>query len=50
MKVAAAVDFGGTKLMYGLVDATGAVLAQETVPSCRQRAPYCHERMRDTAP
>lgn len=38
-RIAAAVDFGGTKLMVGLVDETGAVLAAETEPTPKEGGP-----------
>lgn len=37
--IAAAVDFGGTKLMVGLVSQSGAVLAQATVPTPIESGP-----------
>jgi glucokinase len=38
-QIAAAVDFGGTKLMAGFVDETGTVLAGDTVPTPRAGGP-----------
>lgn len=37
--VAGAIDFGGTKLMVGLVDGRGAVLEHYTVPTPRELGP-----------
>jgi glucokinase len=38
--IAGAIDFGGTKLMVGLVDDAGQVLTVETVPTPRQSGPH----------
>jgi glucokinase len=38
--IAGAIDFGGTKLMVGLVDDAGHVLVSETVPTPRQSGPH----------
>lgn len=39
MRIAAAVDFGGTKLMAGFVDGTGKLLAAETAPTPKEGGP-----------
>jgi len=38
-RIAGAVDFGGTKLMIGLVDETGAILDRQTVVTPRDAGP-----------
>ncbi|MGE5673230.1 MAG: ROK family protein [Mycobacterium leprae] len=39
MQIAGSVDFGGTKLMVGLVNQRGEVLARDTVPTPRDGGP-----------